>query len=129
MGAEHAVLAGVSSARVEASPRRASRGDCARSALRRRGPSGRTPSARRPAGDPAWFVNAFFRTDAGSNHARLASDDVDAKLDVLDGLGDHAERVAATADIQAAIQAEMAVSNLVTPAWHVGPSRRGTVNR
>ena len=34
-----------------------------------------------PAGDPAQFLNAFFRSDGGSNHAGVNSADVDAKLD------------------------------------------------
>ena len=77
-----------------------------------------------PAGDPAQFLNAFFRTGAGSNYAGLASDDVDAKLDALQVTEDHDARVAATADAHAAILAEQAVSNLLTPAWHVGLSDR-----
>ena len=72
-----------------------------------------------PAGDPAWFLNNFFRSEGGSNMAHLNSSTVDSLLDELDGLSDHTERVAATADAHAAILAEFPVSNLVTPAWHV----------
>ena len=77
-----------------------------------------------PAGDPAWFLNNFFTTGAGNNFATLASSTVDAKIVDLEGLSDHTARVAATAEAQTAIQGEFAVSNLVTPAWHVGLSAR-----
>ena len=77
-----------------------------------------------PGGDPGWFLNNFFRSGAGNNHARLASATVDAKLDALADKEDHAARVTATADAHAAILAEQAVSNLVTPEWHVSLSDR-----
>ena len=75
-----------------------------------------------PGGDPGWFLNNFFRSGAGNNHAGLASATVDAKLDALADKEDHAARVTATADAHAAILAEQAVSNLVTPEWHVSLS-------
>ena len=77
-----------------------------------------------PAGDPAWFLNNFFTTGAGNNFAGLASTTVDAEIADLELLSDHTARVAATAEAQTAIQGEFAVSNLVTPAWHVGLSTR-----
>ena len=43
-------------------------------------------------------------------------------LDALADKEDHAARVTATADAHAAILAEQAVSNLVTPEWHVSLS-------
>ena len=75
-----------------------------------------------PAGDPAWFLRAFFRSDGGKNHAGLNSTTVDGLLDALADEDDHAARVTATADAHAAILAEQAVSNLVTPEWHVSLS-------
>ena len=77
-----------------------------------------------PAGDPAWFLNAFFRTDQGNNHAGFSSTNVDSLLDVLSNAEEHTARVAATAEVHAAILAEVPVSNLVTPSWHVGLSDR-----
>ena len=80
-----------------------------------------------PAGDPSWFLNNFFRSTACSvwcNLAGLNSSTVDSLLDDLDGLGDHDARVAATTAAHDAILAEVPVSNLMTPAWHVGLSSR-----
>ena len=77
-----------------------------------------------PAGDPLWFLSSFFRTDGGNNHAGFSSAGVDSLLDALSIAEEHEARVAATADAHAAILAEVPVSNLVTPAWHVGLSDR-----
>jgi len=76
-----------------------------------------------PAGDPQWFLNAFFRSDGGSNHAGLNSSNIDALLDTL-GHAEAAQRKAATTAVHTAIQNEVPVSNLVTPEWHVGVSNR-----
>ena len=56
--------------------------------------------------------------------AGLESEDVDYLLDELAIAEDHLDRVAATAAAHAAILAEVPVSNLMTPAWHVGLSDR-----
>ena len=75
-----------------------------------------------PAGDPAWFLKAFFRSDGGNNHAGLSSATVDGLLDSMADAETHANRVKFAADAHAAILAEQAVSNLVTPEWHVSLS-------
>jgi hypothetical protein len=77
-----------------------------------------------PAGDPAWFLKAFFRSDGGNNHAGLSSATVDGLLDSMANAESHANRVKFAADAHAAILAEQAVSNLVTPEWHVSLSDR-----
>ena len=77
-----------------------------------------------PAGDPASFLNGFFKTGGWGNMAGLASTDVDAKLDALSDAETHADRVAATATAHAAVLAEQPVSNLMTPDWHVAVSDR-----
>jgi len=77
-----------------------------------------------PAGDPAWFLNAFFRSDGGNNFAGLDSADVDSLLDALSTAEKHGARVAATAAAHSAILAEVPISNLVTPVWHVSVSDR-----
>ena len=77
-----------------------------------------------PAGDPAWFLNTFFHSDGGNNFAGLDDATVDSEIEDLELLSDHAARVTATAEAQTAIQGQFAVSNLVTPAWHVGLSTR-----
>jgi peptide/nickel transport system substrate-binding protein len=76
-----------------------------------------------PAGDPLWFLNHFFRSDGGSNHANLNSATVDSLLDTLSSSHSLA-RVAASKAAQTAILAEVPVSNLVTPFWHVSVSDR-----
>lgn len=73
-----------------------------------------------PAGDPQWFINAFFRKGAGNNFAGLASDAIDAKIDALSLAASGADRVAATLDVHNAILEQVPVSMLMTPAWHVG---------
>jgi len=73
-----------------------------------------------PAGDPQWFLNAFFRSNGGSNHAGLHSAQVDSLLDALARTEGHTSRVTVTKDAQAEILAQVPVSNLVTPFWHVG---------
>lgn len=77
-----------------------------------------------PAGDPLWFLNAFFRSDGGNNHSNFTSDSVDSLLDVLSVSEGHEARVASTADAHQAILDEVPVSNLMTPFWHVGLSER-----
>lgn len=80
-----------------------------------------------PNGDPQWFLNAFFRGDPmdGRNYAGLNSSAVDKLLDDM-ALAGHANgaRAAAAKAAHDAIMDEAAVSNLVTPEWHVGVSGR-----
>ena len=89
-----------------------------------------------PAGDPKWFLNHFFHSGGsdtsgycgtgckGNNFMNLDSAAVDSALDALSLAGPGAPRVAASAAVQTAILAERAVSNLVTPFWHVSLSDR-----
>jgi len=77
-----------------------------------------------PAGDPQWFLNAFFRSDGGNNHAGFFSSEIDGLLDNLAPAEAPAQRQSATAAVHTAILAEVPVSNLVTPEWHVGLSDR-----
>ena len=71
-----------------------------------------------------WFLNAFFRSDGGNNHANFNSSTVDSLLDKLSVAEEHSARVAATGAAQEAILAQVPVSNLVTPFWHVSVSDR-----
>ncbi|MFM7330636.1 MAG: ABC transporter substrate-binding protein [Brachymonas sp.] len=77
-----------------------------------------------PAGDPAFFLNAFFRTGAGNNSSGIASPEVDKLLDQLGRAESQAQRVTSAEAIQRAIAEEMPVSYLLTPAWNVGLSSR-----
>ena len=72
-----------------------------------------------PAGDPAWFLNTFFHSDGGNNHANYESAAVDTMLGYLGNTEDHTSRVSLAADVQARIHEDVPVSNLVTPMWHV----------
>ena len=72
-----------------------------------------------PAGDPSWFLNAFFHSDGGNNHANYNSAAVDGLLDSLSVEDEHADRVNLSNAIQAEIHKDVPVSNLVTPVWHV----------
>ncbi len=73
-----------------------------------------------PAGDPGFFLNAFFRTGAGNNYAGFTSPEVDRLLDSLADVGDFEKRVTLARDIQERLIAAAPVAFLLTPAWHVG---------
>merc|ERR1712217_375740 len=79
-----------------------------------------------PAGDPQFFINAFFRTGAGNNHAGLANSDIDSLIDALSTAESETDRLAATNAAQTAILEQVPVSILMTPAWHVGLGSRLT---
>eukprot|EP00403_Amphidinium_massartii_P019650 CAMPEP_0178431600 /NCGR_PEP_ID=MMETSP0689_2-20121128/31938_1 /TAXON_ID=160604 /ORGANISM="Amphidinium massartii, Strain CS-259" /LENGTH=535 /DNA_ID=CAMNT_0020053531 /DNA_START=60 /DNA_END=1667 /DNA_ORIENTATION=- len=77
-----------------------------------------------PAGDPQWFLNAFFQSDGGNNHAGINSSVLDTQLDSLGHADEGSARVAAAESVHNDILAEVPVSNLMTPSWHVGLSSR-----
>lgn len=76
-----------------------------------------------PAGDPLWFLSAFFRSDGGNNHANIASTDVDNQLNML-SIAEGDERILQAKATHEEILRIQPVSNLVTPYWHVGLSDR-----
>ena len=73
-----------------------------------------------PAGDPLFFLNGFFRSDGGNNHAGLNDSVVDSLLDTLSQTEEHSARITACKAAHSEILSNVPVSNLVTPAWHVG---------
>jgi peptide/nickel transport system substrate-binding protein len=77
-----------------------------------------------PAGDPAFFLNMFLRTDAGNNHTGYSSARFDALLDQLASVSDPARRVEMAREAQAILAEDAPVSFLLTPTWHVGLSER-----
>jgi peptide/nickel transport system substrate-binding protein len=77
-----------------------------------------------PAGDSQYFMNAFFRSSGGSNHAGLNSTNVDNLLDALSTAASGDARIKASADAQKAILGLVPVSMWMAPAWHVGLSSR-----
>ena len=98
-----------------------------------------------PAGDPLWFLNAFFGSGNAKNMGcynsvslllllllfldsdlalRCSQSIVDGMLEELSGIDDTAARVKAQANIQQQVFEDLPISNLLTPEWHVGLSDR-----
>ena len=77
-----------------------------------------------PAGDPAFFLNAFLRTGGGNNHAGYANPDYDAVLDAMAETAVPVDRAALARQAQDRLFADVPVSFLVTPSWHYGTSER-----
>jgi peptide/nickel transport system substrate-binding protein len=77
-----------------------------------------------PAGDPGFFLEAFFRSGSRSNFPGLSSPEIDRALDRLAGAESPAERAAAAAAAHRAVIAQAPVSFLMTPVWHVGLGSR-----
>jgi peptide/nickel transport system substrate-binding protein len=77
-----------------------------------------------PAGDPQMFMNMFFRSNVSKNFAGLDSSNIDGKMDALALADMGANRVSASEAAHNAILAEVPVSFLMTPSWHVGMGSR-----
>lgn len=77
-----------------------------------------------PAGDPAFFLNAFFRSGAGNNYAGYSSPRVDALLDRFAKLASPAERAATAAEVHRHLFEDAPVSFLMTPVWHLASGTR-----
>lgn len=73
-----------------------------------------------PAGDPGFFLNAFFRSGAGNNYSGLSSTDVDRALDRMADAQAPADRAAAATAAHRAVIEQAPVTFLITPVWHVG---------
>ena len=65
-----------------------------------------------PAGDPLWFLSAFFGSDGANNHSNLSSDAIDGHLAELSLAEEKDERVALATSAHNEILKEVAVSNL-----------------
>ncbi len=77
-----------------------------------------------PTGNPAYFLNQFFRTDGSNNHMKYSSAELDAKLDemALLPLGD--DMNAKAKEVQHIIATDLPIFYLLDPQWHVGVSER-----
>jgi peptide/nickel transport system substrate-binding protein len=77
-----------------------------------------------PSGDPVSFLNKIGN-EAGSI-AKIGGFDpaaaTDTKVAAVDAATTHDTRVAAAKEAQAAIKAELPVSNILTPEWHIAIS-------
>jgi peptide/nickel transport system substrate-binding protein len=76
-----------------------------------------------PSGDPAFFLNSTFRTDAGLNFTGYSSPDFDAILDGFATESDPAKRADVAARAQQKLFEDAPVSFLLSPVWHVGLSK------
>ncbi len=77
-----------------------------------------------PTGNPAFFLNQFFRTDGANNHMKYSSAELDAKLDemALLPLGD--DMNAKAKEVQHIIATDLPIFYLLDPMWHIGVSER-----
>ncbi len=77
-----------------------------------------------PTGEPAFFLNQFFRTDGANNLNGYSSPTTDALLDELADMPAGSERDAKAVEVQAQVRADRAALLLVDPQWHVAVSDR-----
>lgn len=77
-----------------------------------------------PAGDPAFFLRLFLSPDGANNFAGVDEPRLSKILERLGEVGEPAARVTLAKEAQAVISEIVPVVFLVTPAWHVGLSRR-----
>lgn len=77
-----------------------------------------------PTGDPSYFLNQFFRTNASKNHMGYSSADVDKLLDEMGKLEFGNESIAIAKKIQEEIYDDLPMLFLVDPEWNVALSER-----
>lgn len=77
-----------------------------------------------PTGDPAYFLNQFFRTNGSKNVMSYSSQDVDTLLDELGKLSFGEETIKISKKIQEKIYEDLPVLFLVDPEWNIGVSER-----
>lgn len=77
-----------------------------------------------PTGDPAYFLNQFFRTAGSKNLMNYSSNNVDELLDKLGKLNFSDESIKVAKEIQAEIYKDLPVLFLVDPEWNVALSER-----
>ena len=73
-----------------------------------------------PAGDPAFFLEMFLRSEAANNHSGFANEASDAVLDRLAATAAPEGRAALAREAQKILFAETPVTFLLTPSWHYG---------
>lgn len=77
-----------------------------------------------PTGDPAYFLNQFFRTNGSKNLMNYHSEKVDTLLDELGKLPYGEEAIKKAKEIQEEIYKDLPVLFLVDPEWNVALSKK-----
>ena len=77
-----------------------------------------------PTGNPAYFLNQFFRTDGSKNMMSYSSKEVDELLDKMGTIPYGDEVIKISKEIQAIIYKDLPVLYLVDPEWNVALSER-----
>jgi len=75
-----------------------------------------------PSGDPVSFLTMLTEGGISEKAAYTPGSDTTTKVTAVDSATTHKARSDATTAAQAAIFAELPVSNLLTPEWHIGIS-------
>lgn len=77
-----------------------------------------------PSGDAAFFFNSMLKSDGALNHSHYKSPEFDAIIAGFSVSGTLEERAEIALDAQARLFADVPVTFLVSPDWHVGVSKR-----
>lgn len=77
-----------------------------------------------PTGDPAYFLNQFFRTNGPKNHMSYSSEEVDNLLNKMGTMQYGPESIEMAKEIQRKIYGDLPVLFLVDPEWNVALSDR-----
>lgn len=75
-----------------------------------------------PTGEPAFFLNQFFRTDGAKNHNKLSDKRIDGVLDNMGKEKSEAARYEMAKEIQNYIHEDLPILYLVDPQWNMGVS-------
>lgn len=77
-----------------------------------------------PTGDPAFFLNQFFRPDGGKNFNHYHSSELVNLLDEMGELEQGPERDAVAVKAQSVIYEDLPILYLVDPQWHIAVSEK-----
>ncbi len=75
-----------------------------------------------PTGDPAFFLNQFFRTGEAKNFGQYSSSEYEAILDQMGELEQGAERDELAKEAQRKLFDDLPIFYLVDPQWHIAVS-------
>ena len=75
-----------------------------------------------PTGEPAFFLNQFFRSNGASNYTKLNDPKIDSLLDELGKEQDKEKRYEYAKEIQGLVHESLPILFLVDPQWNIGVS-------
>ncbi len=75
-----------------------------------------------PTGEPAFFLNQFFRSNGASNYTKLNDSKIDGLLDELGKEQDKEKRYEYAKEIQGLVHESLPILFLVDPEWNIGVS-------